>query len=320
MFGAQNELNLINILEGEKQMEQSQNLTATSAAIETMELYGTHPFAEEKTFKADLSEEEATDYLSEIMTSLADQLEHSVLDDLTSVILSDLVNIFNRRANSIGVKIDKESYGIKDLLASQDGSEINDTLLQDAQRKMEILEGQQLALEQFCLCAGEVFETITGKAWMPHTRQSLANRKQQTASVIDAKDFLKARKVNETLVHLPKGTPILFSGDQKITDMDKVTGVLDRLLKKYADMYLVTTGNAKGGDLIAGQWARTNKVQVVQFGIRQKGKKAPFDRNREIFTELTPALTIVFGQGGIQQHLRKLAKENGLKSYQGEDC
>ncbi|WP_419901161.1 DUF2493 domain-containing protein [Kiloniella sp.] len=206
------------------------------------------------------------------------------------------------------------------MIAAQDGSEIQDTQLQDAQRKIEALETQQLALEQLTLCAGDVFESITGKAWMPQSRQSLVNRKAQTASIIDARDFLKARKVNETLVHLPKGTPVLFSGHQNTTDIDKITEILDRIAKKTPDMYLVTTGNRKGGDLIAGQWAKTKKIAVLSFGITGNGKRAPFDRNRQIFKEISPVLTVVFGTGGIQKHIKELASENGLKSYQGENC
>ncbi len=301
-------------------MENTQNLTSTAATIEAMELYGTHPISQEKTFKTDLSEQELTDYLGELMGGLSDYLESSVLEDQSSAILSDFVNIFSRRTNRIGVEIDKSGYQVKDLIAAQDGSEIQDTQLQDAQRKIEALETQQLALEQLTLCAGDVFESITGKAWMPQSRQSLVNRKAQTASIIDARDFLKARKVNETLVHLPKGTPVLFSGHQNTTDIDKITEILDRIAKKTPDMYLVTTGNRKGGDLIAGQWAKTKKIAVLSFGITGNGKRAPFDRNRQIFKEISPVLTVVFGTGGIQKHIKELASENGLKSYQGENC
>ncbi|WP_419901159.1 hypothetical protein [Kiloniella sp.] len=74
-------------------MENTQNLTSTAAMIEAMELYGTHPISQEKTFKTDLSEQELTDYLGELMGGLSDYLESSVLEDQSSAILSDFVNI-----------------------------------------------------------------------------------------------------------------------------------------------------------------------------------------------------------------------------------
>ena len=152
---------------------------------------------------------------------------------------------------------------------------------------------------------------------MPNNRKSVVNHAAQSQAIIDSNDFDKARKLEKTIVHIPRGTPVLFSGDYKITDIDGVCLMLDRLLKKMPDMFLVTTAGHKGGDLIAASWAKSKKVPVVAFGLKSKAKKAPFDRNRSIFKTVKPSLAIIFGDGGIQENLRELLKENRIKAFDG---
>ncbi|WP_419901096.1 DUF2493 domain-containing protein [Kiloniella sp.] len=295
----------------------SKGLTSTARVIEEMETFGRRPFCDEEDHRPLPDSELVTNALDEVFGILTEIFTDTRLEDQLSSVLSDVVNSFNRRVSDVERKLDGTEYQLKDLQRHFDGSEITTLKLERLTAEGRTMTEARDAFEVIRDIAADQFEMIVGKAWMPRTRKSVVNHSARSQAFIGSNDFIKARKLEKTLVHIPKGTPVLFSGDYKVDDINGVCLMLDRLADKTPDMFLVTTAGNKGADIIAASWAKSKKVPVVAFGIHSKAKKAPFDRNREIFKQVKPSLAIIFGSGGIQENLRELSKKNRIKAFDG---
>lgn len=298
-------------------LETYSNVTSTARIIEEAELFAVRPGHDEEDHRALPETEVVYNLLDDIFGSIQEVFGESRLEEYSSGILSDIVNAFHRRVADIERKLDTNEFQQRDINDNFDGSEVTTNKLERLTNEGKTLVEARNAFETIRDISGDHFEMIVGNVWMPYNRKSKVNHADRSAAVVQSKDFIKAQKINKTLVHIPKGTPILFSGDNKVKDIDGVCLMLDRFFAKRPDMFLVTTGGTTGGDLIAAKWASSKKVPVVAFGLTTKGKRAPFDRNRAIFKEVKPVFSVIFGEGGIQGNLHELSKENRIKAYNG---
>jgi hypothetical protein len=93
----------------------------------------------------------------------------------------------------------------------------------------------------------------------------MVNHRALTASIIDSRDFLSARRRAETEVHAPAGTRIAFSGGTDCNDVDRIWDALDKIRAKHPNMVLLHGGSPRGAERIAACWADNRKVPQVVF-------------------------------------------------------
>ncbi|MDI1342970.1 MAG: DUF2493 domain-containing protein, partial [Pseudolabrys sp.] len=160
--------------------------------------------------------------------------------------------------------------------------------------------------------AAEHFERHTHSSWRPRSG-SMVNHRNLTSAMIDSRDYLAAKRRNETEVMLPAGPKIAFTGGLDCNDHRLIWAKLDQVHAKHPDMVLLHGGSPKGAELIAAKWADTRKVAQVAFkpDWTKHAKAAPFKRNDAMLNVL-PIGVIVFPGSGIQDNLGDKARKLGI--------
>jgi hypothetical protein len=141
-------------------------------------------------------------------------------DDLADLLWS-FVNLFHRKIDRIERELDTNEQAQRRGQAEQDGSEVKSVELERLIAQGIGLIERRNAFEFFRDQAAELFAVTTGSVWCPRAG-SMVNHRALTASIIDSRDFLSARRRAETEVHAPAGTRIAFSGGTDCNDVDRI--------------------------------------------------------------------------------------------------
>ena len=123
----------------------------------------------------------------------------------------------------------------------QDGSEVKSVELERLIREGIGFIERRNAMEFMREAAADQFEAHFRKAWTPRTG-SLINHRTLTATMIDSRNFLAAKRRSETEPMLPTGTRIAFTSGPAYQDHNRIWAVLDKVLAKYPDMVLFHGG------------------------------------------------------------------------------
>ena len=176
----------------------------------------------------------------------------------------------------------------------------------------QTLVARQTAMETFRDCAADQFERLTGTSWRPRSG-SRVNHRALTATLIDSRDFLAAKRRAETEVMLPPGPKVAFSGGADYNDHRVIWDLLDKVRTKHPGMVLLHGGAAKGAERIASAWADNRHVPQIAFkpDWSRHAKAAPFKRNDSML-DVLPGGVIVFPGGGIQDNLADKARKLGI--------
>ena len=102
-----------------------------------------------------------------------------------------------------------------------------------------------------------------------------------TASMIDSRDFLSAKRRAETEVMLPPVPKVAFAGGSECNDDDAIWAAPHRVHAKHPGMVLLHGGSPKGADRIAACWLIIRKVPQIAFkpDFARHKNAAPFKRN-----------------------------------------
>jgi hypothetical protein len=194
----------------------------------------------------------------------------------------------------------------------QDGSEIRSVELERLVAEGLTLIERRNSMELFRDLAADQFERQTGSSWRPRSA-SMVNHRTLTATMIDSRDFLAAKRRAETEVLLPAGPKIAFTGGLDFNDHAAIWHTLDKVRGKHPDMVLLHGGSPKGAERIAACWADNRKVPQVVFkpDWNRHARAAPLKRNDHIINVL-PIGVIVFPGSGISANLADKAKKLGI--------
>jgi hypothetical protein len=246
-----------------------------------------------------------TEALSAMLTGA--RLEEDV-DDL----LWSFVNLFHRKVDRIERTLDINEQAQRRGQAEQDGSEVKSVELERLIAQGLSLIERRNAFEFMRDHAAELYEVTTGTLWRPRAG-SMVNHRALTASVIDSREFLAARRRADTEVLAPAGTRIAFTGGTDCNDHTRIWDALDKVRAKHSDMVLLHGGSPRGAERIAACWADSRKVPQVVFkpDWTRYAKAAPFKRNDALLDTL-PAGIIVFPGSGISANLADKARKMGI--------
>ncbi|MEW7009891.1 DUF2493 domain-containing protein [Lentilitoribacter sp. EG35] len=240
------------------QNSESSSTSQTAHMLDQLALLGATPSSDE-TDHCELPETDQVEFsIGVLFDSVSDLLSGSQLENDIEEMLWSLTNIFHRRLVQLSKQSDNVSLEIKEMITQQDGSEVRSTELERLQSKSEKLFEHITAYEGMREHATECFASETGSAWLPRTGSRISN-KALTASVIDSKSYMMAKRRKETENLCPEGTRIAFSGGD-YQDHHKIWSVLDATYSKYSDMILLHGGSTKGAELIAAKWADARNV------------------------------------------------------------
>ena len=232
-------------------------------------------------------------------------------DDLADLLWS-FVNLFHRKVDRIERELDVNEQAQRRGQAEQDGSEVKSVELERLIDQGLSLIERRNAFEFVRDHAAELYETGTGTAWRPRAG-SMVNRRALTASMIDSREFIAARRRADTEVLAPSGPRVAFTGGTDCNDHTRIWDVLDKIRAKHSDMLLLHGGSPRGAERIAACWADNRKVPQVVFkpDWTRHRNAAPFKRNDRML-EALPIGVVVFPGSGISANLADKAKKLGM--------
>jgi hypothetical protein len=283
--------------------------SATGRIIDDLALYGAaSPAIEDDPLPEDRDFAGAA---AALITHLGDMFDGTPLDRYVEDIGWGLVNVFHRRIERLERDLRDVEAEAKALIHSQDGSEVRSVELERATARARAIADHLGLFEEMQAAMAEEFANVTGSAWRPKsgTRKATA----LTSAILDAREFIAARRERDQDAKAPQGPIVLFSGGADWLDAGAVFRVLDKVRGQHPDMVLAHTAQEKGADLVAARWAETRKVDQIpcrpDFATFQKA--APFRRNDDMLA-LKPVLVVTFPGNGITLNLGQKAEKAGV--------
>ncbi len=284
----------------------------TAHVLAGLQLYGYRPQGDEPDTRPLPGEADLAGAVTEIFDALAGTLGDSGLEPDLPDLLWSAVQLFHRAAGRIERELDRNEQAQRQLGAEQDGSEVQSVSLERLLTAGQSLVGRRDAFEAMRDEAAAHYERHCGMPWRPRAG-SLVNHKAVTATLIDSRDFLTARRRAQQEVLLPSGPKIAFTGGLDCNDHRLIWDALDRVHVKYPDMVLLHGKSTKGAEKIASRWADHRSVPQIGFAPdwARHGRAAPFRRN-DAMLEVLPVGVMVFAGTGIQQNLADKATGLGI--------
>jgi hypothetical protein len=269
----------------------------------------------------ELPDEEAVEQtLAAVWSDLFQLFPDTALEDDAEEIAWGFVNLFHRAAAKRSAQIDRATDEIRCLLASNDGSEVHSSQLEEQVARAQAAEAAMIGLESIREIAAALYLNETGSSWRPAGGSRLSHSAKLTSAVVDGRAFLRARAARTRKAVMPEGTPVVFAGGRLSFSTEQeakafasnVWNTLDRVRENVADLVLVHGGDSKGVDRLAASWAEQRKVPQVAFSLdRRLGQRAGFKRNEQMLS-LNPRYVIAFAGSGVVERLVIQAKQRGV--------
>jgi YspA, cpYpsA-related SLOG family len=285
----------------------------TARVIEELQIHGYHAHEDEPDPRPLPDADQLDQGLDLLFEGLSAAITGSRFEDDLDDLAWHLADLFHRKANRVQRSLDENEDRQRRSQREQDGSEVRSVELERLIAEGQTLLERRQVFEYLRDRAGEHYELLTGSAWRPRAG-SLVNHAKLTASLLESREYLSAKRRAETEVHLPKGTRIAFSGGTTCNDHKRIWQLLDETLAHYPGMVLLHGGTPRGAERIAACWADNRKVTQITFkpDWDRDGKAAPFKRNDALLAEM-PQAVIVFPGTGITDNLADKAKRLGIR-------
>ena len=284
----------------------------TAHILNELQLYGYHPGQDEPDPRPLPEASLIAGAVADIFDAFAATLTDTRLEPDLEELLWATVNLFHRAVGRIERALDDNEQAQKRSQKEQDGSEVRSVELERLTAEGQALLERRDCLEFFRDQAAEQFERTTRSAWRPRSG-SMVNHRALTASLIDSRDFIAAKRRAETEPLLPTGPKIGFTGGMECNDHRLIWDKLDKVHAKHPDMVLLHGGSPKGAERIAAAWADARKVTQIAYkpDWARHAKAAPFKRNDALLDAL-PIGVMVFPGTGIQENFADKAKKLGI--------
>ena len=284
----------------------------TAHLLEELALCGHRPGQDEPDPRPLPDLQDIQGQLGTAVEAISAMLTGTRLEDDLADLLWSFVNVFHRKTDRIERELDANEQAQRRGQAEQDGSEVKSVELERLIAQGLSLIERRNAFEFARDHVAELFEVETGTAWRPRTG-SMVNHRALTASTIDSREFIAARRRADTELLAPAGARVAFTGGPDCNDHIRIWATLDKLHAKHADMVLMHGGTPHGAERIAACWADHRKVPQVVFkpDWTREGRAAPFKRNDRML-EALPIGVVVFPGSGISANLADKAKKIGI--------
>ncbi len=288
--------------------------TATEAACDHLARFSAAPGRDEFDTREVCDEDDAKGAIGEAIRILLAgvAVEGTQLHDERERLLSGFVEMLHDQRRRLDRTVDRILPELEEHRRAQDGTEIAARQLEMLTHRAENLTARRDAFERLRDFAAGAYLAETGEVWRPRRGSHTSKDGALTSSAIDARDFVRARKAEETKAHLPVGTLIAVAGGDGIADGHAIWAICDRVREKYPDMVLVH-GGASGAQKIAASWADAQGVEqvVCRPDWKKHGRAAPFRRNVDMLN-LLPRGIVAFPGSGITGNLVDKARQLGI--------
>jgi hypothetical protein len=284
----------------------------TAAILTELSLHGRPAFEDGDDPRPLPDDDRMAGAVTDMFDALVATLDDTRVEPDLEGLLWGTVHLFHRAAERVERQLDNNEQDQRQSQREQDGSEVAsvelERLIATGQRLIERRDALELMRDQAVL----LFERQTRQSWRPR-HGSLMNHRAMTASVIDSREFVSARRRAKTEILLPPGPKVALTGGTAFNDHQLVWAKLDQVHARHPDMVLLHGGSDRGAELIAAKWADTRTVPQIAFkpDWTRHAKAAPFKRN-DAMLEVLPIGVIVLPGSGIQDNLADKARKLGI--------
>lgn len=284
----------------------------TAQLLDELALYGYRPHGDEPDPRPLPEPVKLQGALADMFDALVATMTDTRLEPDLPALLWSIVNVFHRRTDFIERELDANEVAQRSSQREQDGSEVRSLALERRMAQGLTLIERRNSFEFLRDAAAELYALHTGQVWRPRTG-SIVNHATLTASVIDSREFINARRRADAQVLVPEGARIAFAGGVDCSDHDRIWAVLDKVHAKHPDMVLLHGGTLRGAERIAACWADARKVPQVVFkpDWARHQKAAPFKRNDQLL-DVLPIGVVVFPGSGVTDNLADKARRLGI--------
>lgn len=281
--------------------------------LQELELYGRRPFDDDLDPRplpeGRLVEAAAADTFDAMVACLADTRLEADMEDL----LWGFTNVFHRASERVERDLGANEQAQRRLQREQDGSEVKSVELETRIAEGRTMIERRDAMEAFREAFSGQFRHYFRKAWLPPSG-SMLNRRTMTASVIESREFVNARRWVDSQLLLPPGERIYVSGGADYNDHREIWRILDEVHSRNPQMVLLHGASRTGAEHISALWAAERGVPQVPFApdfTKHSRAAAPFKRNDRVLATM-PRGIIIFPGGGIQDNLFDKARAAGI--------
>ena len=183
--------------------------------------------------------------VADIFDALVATLDDTRVEPDLDGLLWSTVHLFHRGAERIERLLDTNEQDQRTSQREQDGSEVASVELERLLATGQCLIERRDALELMRDQAVLLYERKTRQSWRPR-HGSLMNHRALTASVIDSREFVAARRRAKTEILLPPGPKVALTGGTAFGDYDLVWARLDQVRERHPDMVLLHGGSDRG--------------------------------------------------------------------------
>lgn len=229
-----------------------------------------------------------------------------------------LVNAYHAQIKRFERAIDANIQKQRALMASYDGSTVDDDMIIEETARGHALFEREQALTLMFDAAAREFQAATGSVWQPRYG-SRAMAPQFPQSFLDASDFERERAKKHHEHNLPPGPYIVFAGGVDFQAVKTIWDRLDAALRHQPNMVLLHAGS-RGACMIASKWAETRGVTQIKYPLKKRHKddrQAGFQRNERML-RARPIGVIAFPGNGVDEQLKRRAAELAVKVWDYE--
>ncbi|WP_371129827.1 DUF2493 domain-containing protein [Phenylobacterium sp.] len=286
--------------------------SSTGQLLDDLALYGYRPLDDAPDPRPSPEADAIAGAVADIFDALVSPLAETCLEPDLAELLWSTVNLFHRAADRVQRRLDDNEDAQRRSQREQDGSEVRSVELERLLAEGLVLLERRDSLEFYRDQAADQFQIHTGSPWSTRT-SSRVNHRALTAAMIDSRDYLAAKRRADTMVLLPAGPKIAFTGGAAYNDHARIWDALDKVHAKHPEMVLLHGGTPTGAERIAACWAEARKVTHIAFkpDWTHHAKAAPFKRNDKML-EVLPIGVLAFPGTGINANLADKAKMMGI--------
>ena len=291
----------------------------TAVVMERLELIGGHTpqfGLDEPDHRATPDEETVGNAIGDILDILHGLSERTKLEDHVEDLVSSIATSFHFMYRRTERKLDDAQMEVRRLGRENDGSEIKDSQMQQQLNLTLDLEERLEMMENLRDQTAQQVKARYGKVWHPPAGRHTSRYQNQTQTMVEAQEVLKAQDAAKLNSLIPKGTRVGFAGGKEFDGpeaLKRIYHILDITKRRHPDMVLVHGGAQKGAEKIAQSWADNKGVNVIVCtpDWNKHNKAAPFLRNDEML-KLDLVGLIATPGSGITENLVDKAKKKGI--------
>lgn len=169
------------------------DVSPTAHLLDELQLYGYRAHSDEPDPRPLPDAPRAAGALADIFDALVTTLQDTRLEPDLADVLWGFVNGLHRKLDRLQRELDDNEQAQRASQREQDGTEVKSVELERLIAQGISTVERRNAFEFLRDTAGDLYETHTGSHWRPRSG-SMVNHRTMTATMIDSRDFLNARR------------------------------------------------------------------------------------------------------------------------------